>query len=159
EFGANYNPEEQGRVLREIQNLIINAERAWPAMLASIDDKRYCITLGNSRTASNFTIGKICEAVLHGTLTAAYLPHIPEEESAYFALRNPPQRLQVGGIARWCKERQAKGAQLTDLQIDMCRWAIDKIASLDVTIASKNQKDEATRKIQAQIELLTSSKK
>jgi hypothetical protein len=157
-FVKEYDWKEQDRVLKAIQNVVDHAVDAWPALINHLDDKAYCITFEHEQSVWNHSIGDICYIILLENMTAAYMPHIPAEETAFLLLRHPdiiPR--DDSKFKLWCREQHKKGRTLYELQVEMCQWALKEIPKLKQV--TEQEKYESFQNIQKEIERLRTTKK
>lgn len=132
-FPKNYNWNEQDRIIKVIDQLTRDVEQAWPTLLNHARDKRYAITLSSDESTHNYTVGNVCIIMLQESLTAAYLPHVPERAEVYFALRHPKNIpvIPTDAFIEWCQRRHAEGTKLYTLQIECAQWAMAKLWDMD----------------------------
>jgi hypothetical protein len=131
-FDKNYDWHEQERVKRTIQRLVEHADDAWPEIIDHLDDKRYCMTYESMEQPRNFTVGEICRQIISDTLSWGYMRHWSDEVE--YGREQSFHRMSCSDVARngdlkaWCESRSAK--KLYELQIEMCEWAMPKVAQL-----------------------------
>jgi hypothetical protein len=137
-FPKDYDWKDQRRVLDAVQDLVDHAEEARPTLIDHIDDQPYSLTFKHDMSVSNETVGDVCFLLLFENLTAAFLPYIPDGKDVYNQLHNP-DIIPDDGFQEWCRKRLDRGQQLYEVQIEMCEWAMKKIATLKgVTVENKN---------------------
>jgi hypothetical protein len=163
-FDKKYNWSEYNRVDTVIDLLVVHAEELWPHLLRHLNDKQYCITYysdGSEDDGINYSVGLVCRDVVYGYLVQGYRRHLwivcgavsrPEETDR--ALHVSWEK--IGTTMRdWCEERKKK--PLCELQIEMCEWAIAKVAKLkDV---SDKEREPFIKAVRAEIVELRTSKK
>lgn len=150
-FDKNYDWSEDRRVWgKAIPDVITHIEDVWPETAKNLEDKRYCITLGNDNGPRNWSIGDVCQSVLRRTLEEASVEAV-KPSSKLDALRlRPAFFFENDKFKSWCMDR--KGKQLYELQIEICELAIGKhadkpawVAALKTQIRSLHESKQAVR--------------
>lgn len=161
-FDKKYDWSEYDRANKAVDSLVAHAEEAWPELLKHFDDKRYCMTYKGDY-GQNYSVGDMCEQIVHDYLVEGYSRHLPvlfravsNAEGAHAALQGSRVWWEAGTTRKvWCEKR--KGKPLYELQIEMCEWAIARVAKLkDV---SDEERGPFVKAVRAEITRLRQSKK
>jgi hypothetical protein len=111
---TDYDWKEQDRILNDIQRLVDNVEEAWPALAEHCDDDRYCLTFNlfsGKPTSQNYSVGRVCSAILLESITAAHMRHTPRTKAASIKLRWPdalPTSRRTADMKKWYQEQGSK---------------------------------------------------
>ena len=146
---ANYNWKEQERVLDVTRKLIIGMPEAWPACVRRFDDKEYCLTMRYEVNAINKSIGDICQILLLESVTAAYMPHIPDGEGAFLRLQWPDP-IPEDRFSEWAQDQIVAKKSLYALQIEMCEWAAGVIVSEKISGVTQEAREKSGNLIRMQ---------
>jgi hypothetical protein len=162
-FAEKFDWPEYFRARRAIQPVVAHAEEIWHELLEHCDDGRYCTTVHND-IGRNYSVGQVSELIVRGWLTEGYIRHFPrlceavpypESMKLYYKLQCPDMITRRKNMTDWCRRHGDK--PLYELQIEMCNWAVARVASLkDI---SDRQREPFIRAVREQIQTLSKSKK
>jgi hypothetical protein len=157
-FPATYDWNEQKRVLAALAK--VSKERTpemWEALVRSIGDKRYCLTLKDMNefyAEGNLTVGYFCSRVAYYWLVGVCNRHLPRTPT----MPSHPLYLDIGltgGLAKWRQQRAGK--ELYELQIEVCEETIRQLAK--VAKVPERAKNRARRRIEEDIATLKRTKR
>lgn len=119
-FPKGYDREAQERIATVRKTLADNIEEALPALIAALDDKRYCMTTRwqEGDTYFNESVGSVCEGIIASHLEVYF---------DCFSFSGPTRfnSYRYNVISKeWYSDRQDKS--LVELQIEAIDWAIEK---------------------------------
>jgi hypothetical protein len=157
-FPSTYDWDDQARVLAAIQNATKEPGRSWQALVAHLDDGRYCITVkvNNDR---NLSVGKVCNMIISGNLEAFYmrrLPAIMQMWKVGFARKSPASLTMLGPGREWLKDRHDKA--LYELQIELGNWAFHQLNDRALVNVRPKEKNLAIQRISSDIHNLEAQK-
>jgi len=146
-FDDKYEWSENDRIWKTaIPDLTTHIEEAWPEMWKNVDDKRYCITLGDDIGPHNWSVGGVCYTLIRLTLEDPLAAANPTSKSEAVKLKpdliRDPEKLK-----QWCLARSSK--KLYELQIEVCELSIAKNAKYPKWVTA----------LKAEISLLRESKR
>jgi hypothetical protein len=161
-FEASFRWSEYDRANAAIESLALHAEEAWPALIRSFHDRRYCTTAyGDS--SDNYSVGEICQFIVRRWLAEAYMQHSmklfavkpppPAPEMLFNAIQYPEFLRSTNELERWCTGRRDK--HLSELQAEMCEWAIKTIGGFRAI--DDNQRRPFIEAVRAQVQELHAS--
>ncbi len=155
-FPENYDWKEEYRVRKALREVFRDTSpEVWEELVRREGDKSYCVTAVSVMTEdpTNDSVGVICSVLAYDSLCHVFRKHLPNSP----AKEGQPLGLDVGigELKKWRRERKNK--LVYQLQIELCRKAIEELAK--VKRVSQKDKDQARRRIEAEIEKLARTKK
>jgi hypothetical protein len=157
-FPIAYDWKENKRVQSALEKM--ENERTpemWEELVRGIGDERYCLTLkmmGDECFARNMSVGYFCACSAYEWLFGVCNQHLPLDP----VRGGFPVRLSVGPKGDWKEWRKRRSKkQLYELQIEVCEESIREMEK--VKGLTKEEKDEARKKIEEEIAKLRKTKR
>ena len=133
-FADDYDWTEQDRVRTAILAVMkTRSDALWWRLRQQVDDKRYMLTASLNETAENFSVGSFCCDLAFANLSVAYRRHLPAVPGQLPATFCPEDVF-------WQNEKQwaQAGKPLYEMQIEVCRRAIEQWPSVEGTVNGKD---------------------
>jgi hypothetical protein len=154
-FPKDYDWREQSRVKVALRKLKADTTiEVWDQMLRKGGDQRYSLTYINKGDCpENLWVGYFCGSFAYLRLAGVFEQHLPpdphnDSRAVYLDLR-------IGDLVEWRKERKDKA--FYELQIEVCQRALKALRK--VKDISRDKKDAACKKIEAEIKKLRKTKR
>jgi hypothetical protein len=132
-FDPKYDFNEQKRVDKIIDTMMIFTEEVWPLMVGHLGDKRYSYTIGFDDTTYNYSIGDVCEQIIHNTLEAGFVRSLNILKGTNLHVKdfeNPELYDDAETLKTWLITR--KDRKLYELQIEVLEWIIKRTEELGI---------------------------
>jgi hypothetical protein len=116
-----------------IDTMMIFTEEVWPLMVGHLGDKRYSYTIGFDDTTYNYSIGDVCEQIIHNTLEAGFVRSLNILKGTNLHVKdfeNPELYDDAETLKTWLITR--KDRKLYELQIEVLEWIIKRTEELGI---------------------------
>jgi hypothetical protein len=154
-FPEEHDWAEEARVREAVSVLNRDqTEAVWEEMVKRCRDQRYCETVTSVKTGDAHikSVGTICDRLAHSRLVGVFWQHLPLNPSK----DGEKLWLDVGiqDLTDWRTQRADKA--LFELQIEVCEKTIEALSK--VASVPQSEKDQARKKIEAEIAKLKKSR-
>jgi hypothetical protein len=157
-FPEDYDWKEEARVRKAISQLERDqTEEVWEELVKRIGDRRYSETVTSVKTGDAYikAVGSVCGWLAYSRLIGVFWQHLPLSPFKDGEILRLDVGIRIGDLAKWRKQRAAMS--LYELQIEVCEKAIEALAKVERV--PQAQKDQARKKIEAEIAKLKKTKR
>jgi hypothetical protein len=136
-FDSGYKFNEQVRIKKTIDVLLICMEDAWPVFHKYLDDKRYSYTVGYSKrigdTINNLSVGEVCQQLIKNALEAndVFFSNLNYKNQVINLKElQVPEIQDESKLKNWIIERKNK--TLCDLQLEVIDYGRQKTQAMNL---------------------------